>query len=76
MPESILMSVEQTSKILNCSTGTIRNLLKLGKLPHIRFGTSDRVVRIRKDDVLAFIERSQQVAQRSLEHKTNGGSEL
>ena len=54
--ENDLLTVSQVAQMLNCSTGTVRNLLKLGKLPHLRFGTSDRVIRIHKDDVRTFIE--------------------
>ena len=56
-----LLSVKQVAQLLNCSVGTVRNLLKLGKLPCLRFGISDRVVRIHKDDVLSFIDQKRRV---------------
>ena len=57
IPESELWSVDRTAKFLNCSAGTVRNMLKQNKLPCLRFGTHNRVLRIHKDDVLVFIER-------------------
>lgn len=60
MSKNDLLTVKQTAQALSCSAGTVRNLLRLGKLPCLRFGVHDRVVRIHKDDVTAFIDRHRQ----------------
>lgn len=60
MPKNDLLTVKQTAQALSCSAGTVRNLIKLGEIPCLRFGTKNRVIRIHKDDVTAFIDRQRQ----------------
>jgi excisionase family DNA binding protein len=59
---SELLTLSQTAQILHCSVGTVRNLVKLGKLACLRFGIADKVVRIHQDDLLAFIDQNRQAA--------------
>ena len=60
---SELLTSSQAAQMLHCSVGTVRNLLKLGRIPCVRFGTSDKVVRIHRDDLFTFIDRQRQTAQ-------------
>ena len=42
MEEVSLLNVEQTAKLLNVSPRTVWSLVKAGRLPVVRIGTSER----------------------------------
>ena len=53
---TILLSVDEAARVLSCSRSTVRRLLRGGDLPAVR--VSPRVVRVRRSDLEALIERS------------------
>lgn len=55
-PNLKLLSVAETAAILDVSRKLISNWIHAGALPAIRLGPGQRLIRIRQEDLEAFIE--------------------
>jgi excisionase family DNA binding protein len=49
--------------MLSVSLRTVRNWIQTGDLAHTRLGTGGRLIRVREDDLIAFLNRSYQPVQ-------------
>jgi excisionase family DNA binding protein len=52
-------TIAETASILNVSRKLVSNWIHEGALPAIRLGPGQRLLRIRQDDLEAFIDRGQ-----------------
>ena len=50
----------QVAELLGVSLRTVRNWIAAGDLAHTRLGTSKRLIRVREDDLMAFLDRRYQ----------------
>ncbi|MGL6195801.1 MAG: excisionase family DNA-binding protein [Thermoguttaceae bacterium] len=57
-----LLTPKEVAARLACSVGPVRNMIIGGRLPAIRFGIDDRVVRVKAEDVDLFIEMNTHLA--------------
>ncbi len=53
---SQLLSIDEAATILDVSRKSVSNWIHDGALPAIRLGPSQRLIRIRQEDLEAFIE--------------------
>ena len=60
--DPLMLTVKEAAIRLSCSVSTVRNLLKLGLIPHLRYGVKNRVIRIQKSDLLYFIDQRRQAS--------------
>lgn len=51
-----LLSIQETAAILDVSRKLVSNWIHSGALPAIRLGPGQRLIRIRQEDLEAFIE--------------------
>jgi len=58
-----LLNMNQVAELLGLKRGTIRDWLLQRRLPYVRL--SRRAIRVRRADVVAFIEKSSVAARRS-----------
>ena len=47
----------QVAEILGVSLRTVRNWIAAGDLAHTRLGVGERLIRVREDDLMAFLDR-------------------
>ena len=59
-PELRLYTTAEAAAILNVSLRTLQGWVRDGVLPHIRLGEGGRLVRIRAQDLTAFIQQNYQ----------------
>ncbi len=59
-PELNLYTTKQVADILSVSLRTVQSWIRNGSLPHVRLGDGKRLVRIRAQDLEAFIQRNYQ----------------
>ena len=57
-----LYSPTQAADLLGVSLRTLRTWIQTGDLAHTRLGKGQRLIRIREDDLLAFLNRGYQDA--------------
>ena len=50
----------QVAELLGVSLRTVRNWIAAGDLAHTRLGTGKRLIRVREDDLMAFLDRRYQ----------------
>jgi excisionase family DNA binding protein len=50
----------QVAEILGVSLRTVRNWIAAGDLAHTRLGAGKRLIRVREDDLMAFLDRRYQ----------------
>ena len=53
-----IMTVPQVADYLSIAPNTVYDMIKAGQLPHMRFGAKKGAIRIRKQDLLAYIEQA------------------
>jgi excisionase family DNA binding protein len=53
----------EIAEMLGVSLRTVRNWIQTGDLAHTRLGTGKRLIRVRQDDLIAFLNRSYQPVQ-------------
>jgi len=53
----------EIAEMLSVSLRTVRNWIHTGDLAHTRLGTGKRLIRVREDDLIAFLNRSYQPVQ-------------
>lgn len=51
-----LLKVKQAAEILGVNQASVYDLVQSGKLPHYRIGMGRGVIRLRQDDVEAYLE--------------------
>jgi excisionase family DNA binding protein len=60
MPRSLqFFTIAETAAILNVSRKLVSNWIHEGVLPAIRLGPGQRLLRIRQEDLVTFIDRGQ-----------------
>ena len=57
-PELRLYTTAEAAAILNVSLRTLQGWVREGILPHVRLGEGGRLVRIRAQDLTAFIQKN------------------
>ena len=50
----------QVAELLGVSLRTVRNWIATGDLAHTRLGAGKRLIRVREDDLMAFLDRRYQ----------------
>jgi excisionase family DNA binding protein len=50
----------QVAELLGVSLRTVRNWIAAGDLAHTRLGAGKRLIRVREDDLMAFLDRRYQ----------------
>ena len=53
----------EIAEMLSVSLRTVRKWISDGELAHTRLSTSERLIRVREEDLIAFLNRSYQPAQ-------------
>ena len=53
----------EVAQMLSVSLRTVRNWIRTGDLAHTRLGTGKRLIRVREDDLVAFLDRRYQPVQ-------------
>ena len=53
----------QVAQLLGVSLRTVRNWIAAGDLAHTRLGAGKRLIRVREEDLIAFLNRSYQPVQ-------------
>ncbi len=53
----------EIARMLSVSMRTVRKWISEGELAHTRLGASEHLIRVREDDLLAFLNRNYQLVQ-------------
>ena len=53
----------EIAELLSVSLRTVRSWIRTGDLAHTRLGTGKRLIRVREEDLIAFLNRSYQPVQ-------------
>jgi excisionase family DNA binding protein len=59
-PRLDLYTPAEAAAILNVSLRTLRKWLGRGEIPYTRLGSDSRLIRIRAEDLMKFVERGAQ----------------
>ena len=58
-----LYTPSEVAELLGVSLRTVRKWINDGELAHTRLSVSERLIRVREEDLIAFLNRSYQPAQ-------------